>query len=85
MPCEVINVICQQGLHFDSPNLQDSFNLAFFCGIHEKYAMWNFIVDFVHDFVSSLQPGVGRGFLHVSNVFLQTIALENGFDKGTIF
>ena len=70
MPCEVVNVICYQGLHFDSPNLQDSFNLALFCGIHEKYAMWKFIVDVVHDFVSSLQPDVGRGFLHVSNVFL---------------
>ena len=32
--------------------------------------MWKFIVDVVHDFVSSLQPDVGRGFLHVSNVFL---------------
>ena len=36
----------------------------------KKYAMWKFIVDVVHDFVSSLQPDVGRGFLHVSNVFL---------------
>ena len=65
-------MICLQGLHFDSPNLQDSFNLALFCGIHEKYAMWKFIVDVVNDFVSSLQPDVGRGFLHVSNVFLFT-------------
>ena len=32
--------------------------------------MWKFIVDVAHDFVSSLQPDVGRGFLHVSNVFL---------------
>ena len=32
--------------------------------------MWKFIVDVVHDFVSSIQPDVGRGFLHVSNVFL---------------
>ena len=32
--------------------------------------MWKFIVDVVHDFVSSLQPDIGRGFLHVSNVFL---------------
>ena len=32
--------------------------------------MWKFIVNIVHDFVSSLQPDVGRGFLHVSNVFL---------------
>ena len=32
--------------------------------------MWKFIVDVVHDFASSLQPDVGRGFLHVSNVFL---------------
>ena len=32
--------------------------------------MWKFIVDVVHDFVSSLQPDVGRGFLHVSHVFL---------------
>ena len=46
------------------------FNLALFCGIHEKYAMWKFIVDVVHEFVSSLQPDVGRGFLHVSNVVL---------------
>ena len=52
------------------PNLQDSFNLALFCGINEKYAMWKFIVDVVHDFVSSLQPDVGRVFLHVSKVFL---------------
>ena len=36
--------------------------------------MWKFIVDVVHDFVSSLQPDVGRGFLHVSNVFLYIIA-----------
>ena len=35
--------------------------------------MWKFIVDVVHDFVSSLQPDVGRGFLHVSNVFLLVI------------
>ena len=47
--------------------------MALFCGIHEKYAMWKFIVDVVHDFVSSLQPDVGRGFLHVSNVFLLTL------------
>ena len=32
--------------------------------------MWKFIGDVVHDFVSSLQLDVGRGFLHVSNVFL---------------
>ena len=32
--------------------------------------MWKFIVDVVHDFASSLQPDVGQGFLHVSNVFL---------------
>ena len=32
--------------------------------------MWKFIVDVVHDFGSSLQLGVGRGFLHFSNVFL---------------
>ena len=70
MPCEVVSVIYEQELHFDSPNLQDSLNLALFCGIHEKYAMWKFIVDVVHDFVSSLQPDVGWGFLHVSNVFL---------------
>ena len=31
--------------------------------------MWKFIVDVVHAFVNSLQPDVGRGFLHVSNVF----------------
>ena len=36
--------------------------------------MWKFIVDVVHDFVSSLQPDVGRGFLHVSNVFLCKIS-----------
>ena len=35
--------------------------------------MWEFIVDVVHDFVSSLQPDVGRGFLHVSNVFLSKV------------
>ena len=32
--------------------------------------MWKFIVDIVHDLRSSLRPDVGRGFLHVSNVFL---------------
>ena len=32
--------------------------------------MWKFIADVVHDFVSSLQRDVGRGFLRVSNVFL---------------
>ena len=37
--------------------------------------MWKFIVDVVHDFVSSLQPDVGRGFLHVSNVFLYILIL----------
>ena len=52
--------------------MQDSFNLALFCGIHEKYAMWKFMIYVAHDFVSSLQPDVGRGFLHVSNVFLFT-------------
>ena len=31
----------------------------------------------MHDFVSSLQPDVGRGFLHVSNVFL----LDNDMNK----
>ena len=70
-------MICLQGLHFDSPNLQDSFNLALFCGIHEKYAMWKFIVDVVNDFVSSLQPDVGRGFLHVSNVFLFYLLIDD--------
>ena len=35
--------------------------------------MWKFIVDVVHDFVSSLQPDVGRGFLHVSNVFMLSL------------
>ena len=38
--------------------------------------MWKFIVDVVHDFVSSLQPDVGRGFLHVSNVFLSIFIME---------
>ena len=32
--------------------------------------MWKFIVDVVHDLVSSLPADVGRGFLHVSDVFL---------------
>ena len=54
----------------NSPKLPDSFNLALFCGIHEKYPMWKFIVDDVHDFERSPRPDVGRGFLHVSNVFL---------------
>ena len=40
--------------------------------------MWKFIVDVVHDFVSSLQPDVGRGFLHVSNVFLLYISTKTG-------
>ena len=38
--------------------------------------MWKFIDDVVHDFVSSLQPDVGRGFLHVSNVFLLKLKLD---------
>ena len=38
--------------------------------MHVKHTMWKFIVDVVHDFGSSLRPDVGRGFLHVSNVFL---------------
>ena len=38
--------------------------------------MWKFIVDVVHDFVSSLQPDVGRGFLHVSNMFLFFLILQ---------
>ena len=32
--------------------------------------MGKFMIYVVQDFVSSLQPDVGRGFLHVSNVFL---------------
>ena len=64
MPCEIVNAI-----QFDSPNLQDSLNLALFCGIHEKYTLWKFMVD-VHDFGISLQPHVDRGSLRVSNVFL---------------
>ena len=40
--------------------------------------MWKFIIDVVHDFVSSLQPDVGRGFLHVSNVFLFNIMAAHG-------
>ena len=28
MPDELVNTISQQGFHFDSPNLQDSFNMA---------------------------------------------------------
>ena len=54
MPCEVINVVSQYGLHFDSPNLQESLNLELLCGIHEKYTMWKLVVDVVHDFGSSL-------------------------------
>ena len=38
--------------------------------------MWKFIVDVVHDLVSSLQPDVGQGFLHVSNVFLLYSAVK---------
>ena len=37
------------------------------------YVMRKFIVDVGHDFGSSLQPDVGRGVLHVSNVFLLLI------------
>ena len=47
-----------------------------FCGIHEKYTMRKFIVDIVHDFGSSLQPDVGRGFLHICNVFLNRIVTK---------
>ena len=56
-------MISQHGLYFDSPNLQDSFNLAPFCGIHEKYAMWKFIVYVVHDFGSS--PRSDGGWVRV--------------------
>ena len=42
--------------------------------------MWKFIVDVVHDFVSSLQPDVGRGFLHVSNVFLLGLLTSSRID-----
>ena len=28
MPDELVNMISQQGFHFNSPNLQDSFNAA---------------------------------------------------------
>ena len=42
--------------------------------------MWKFIVDVVHDFASSLQPDVGRGFLHVSNVFLLIISSQIIYD-----
>ena len=59
--------------------------MALFCGIHEKYVMWKFIVDVVHDFVSSLQPDVGRGFLHVSNVFLYNFFKEIGKVQGVTF
>ena len=59
MPHDAVNMISQHRLHFDSPNLQDSFNVALFCGIHEKYTMWKFIVDVVHDFGSSLRPDDG--------------------------
>ena len=38
--------------------------------------MWKFIVDVVQDFVSSLQPDVGRGSLHVSNVFLLVFPID---------
>ena len=41
--------------------------------------MWKFIIYVVHDFVSSLQPDVVRGFLHVSNVFLLQVTLDNLF------
>ena len=46
--------------------------------------MWKFIVDVVHDFVSSLQPDVGRGFLHVSNVFLffSVLQMDCGIHPG---
>ena len=39
--------------------------------------MWKFIVD-VHDYGSSLRPDVGRGFLHVSNVFLLELSQNIG-------
>ena len=37
--------------------------------------MWKFMVDVVHDFRSSLWTDVGRGFLHVSSVFLFLIII----------
>ena len=43
--------------------------------------MWKFTVYVVHGFVSSLQPEVGRGFLHVSNVFLFTFRSTDEFGK----
>ena len=35
-----------------------------------KNTMWNFIVDVVHGFGSSLRSNVSQGFLRVSKVFL---------------
>ena len=55
MPDEFVNMKSQRGFNFGSPIFQDSFNLALFCGIHEKYATWKFIVDVVDDFGSSIQ------------------------------
>ena len=43
--------------------------------------MWKFIVDVVDDCGSSLRPDVGRGFLHVSNVFLFKL-FPNGDQNG---
>ena len=76
-PRKIANFYSQglRRLHwFNSPNLQDNLNLASFCGINEKCTMWKFIIHVVHDFGSSLQPDVGRGFLQVSNVFLWNFA-----------
>ena len=53
----------------------------FFCGIHEKYTMWKFIVDVVHNFGSSLQPDIGRGFIHVSIVFLFIKKIDKFWQK----
>ena len=49
--------------------------------------MWKFIVDVVNDFISSLQPDVGRGFLHVSNVFLFTFLnyIHQHIDQREVF
>ena len=45
MPVEPVNGISQQGFHFDSPNFQDSFNIALsWMVLHMSLLLWVILV-----------------------------------------
>ena len=66
--------LCDGYLNRDYILIHQTYRIAItwhhFVEYMKNYTMWKFKVDVVHDFESSLQPDIGRGFLHVSNVFL---------------